>query len=61
MWPFKKKLKEEVDDNKCDFEKFVDQCFDTNSKIVFGNTIPDSPCTKNGKPFSHTNDEDIHS
>jgi hypothetical protein len=53
MWPFRKKREEKVDDNKCDYEKFVDHCFDTNSTIVFGNTIPDSPCTKNGKPFSH--------
>ena len=53
MWPFKKKEKKIENDPRCDYEKFVDHCFETNSTIVFGNTIPDSPCTKNGVPFSH--------
>jgi hypothetical protein len=38
------------ENEKCDYEKMVDGLFDTNSKMVIGNTT-DSPCTKNGEPF----------
>ena len=44
---------EQKKDQKCGYEKIVDDLFDTHSKMVIGNTIPDSPCTKNGKPFKH--------
>jgi hypothetical protein len=33
--------------------KMVDDLFVSKSEIVFGNTIPDSPCMKNSKAFKH--------
>ena len=45
--------KPEQENQKCDYEKMVDHLFETKSKMVIGNTIPDSPCTKNGNPFKH--------